>query len=335
VKLGGEEAMRTFWKRHAACTNCPTHCLKLGVLRSGKYAGLVAEGPEYESGGLLGTNLGMTKFDEMIALIEACDAYGLDNISTGGVLGFATEAMEKGALKPTDLDGLKPKWGDGDTYMEMIHKIAYKDGKAGKLMAQGVAKMSKQIGKGSEAYDCTTKGKELAAHDPRGDKARAFSYAMGTCGGDHHEGASPQALAMNVMVDSLVICSFTNYLLFGASSDKVITDMLNPLCGWDWKTEDYWKTAKTIMTAERVFNVREGISSKDDRLPIRMYKDKLPAGPRKDAIFTDADQKDMETKTYAFFGWDEKGIPTEASLKAYGLDYLIPDVNAAKKKYNF
>jgi aldehyde:ferredoxin oxidoreductase len=117
--------------------------------------------------------------------------------------------------------------------------------------------------------------------------------------------------------------------------DKVITDMLNPLCGWNWKTEDYWKAAKTIMTAERVFNVREGISSKDDRLPIRMYKEKLPAGPRKDAIFTDADQKDMEAKTYGFFGWDEKGIPTEASLKAYGLDYLIADVNAAKKKYNF
>ena len=96
VKLGGEEAMRTFWKRHASCTNCPTHCLKLGVLRSGKYAGLVAEGPEYESGGLLGTNLGMTDFGQMIVLIEACDAYGLDNISTGGVLGFATEAMEKG-----------------------------------------------------------------------------------------------------------------------------------------------------------------------------------------------------------------------------------------------
>jgi aldehyde:ferredoxin oxidoreductase len=334
VKIGGEEAARTFWKRHASCTNCPTHCLKLGVLRSGKYAGLVAEGPEYESGGLLGTNLGMTKFDEMIALIEACDAYGLDNISTGGVLGFTTEAVEKGALKPADLDGLKPTWGDGETYMALIKKIAYKEGKAGKLMSQGVAKMSKQIGKGTDAYACTTKGKELAAHDPRGDKIRAYSYAMGTNGGDHHEGQGPQALASTVMADSLCMCTFTSLLILGATMDKVITDMLNPLCGWNMKTEDYWTTAKRIMTAERVFNVREGISSKDDRLPKRMYAEKLPAGPRKDAIFTDADQKDMETKTYAFFGWDEKGIPTEAALKAYGMDYLIADVNAAKKKYN-
>ena len=335
VKLGGEEAMRTFWKRHASCTNCPTHCLKLGVLRSGKYAGLVAEGPEYESGGLLGTNLGMTNFDQMIALIEACDAYGLDNISTGGVLGFATEAMEKGALKPADLDGLKPKWGDGDTYMEMIRKIAYQEGKAGKLMAKGVAKMSKEIGKGSEAYANTVKGKELAAHDPRGDKIRAYSYTMGTNGGDHHEGQGPQALAMTTMADSLCICSFTNFLVYGAGTDKVITDMLNPLCGWNWKTEDYWTTAKTDHDGSSASSTSARASApRTTGCRTACSKEKLPAGPKKDAIFTDADQKDMETKTYGFFGWDAKGIPTEASLKAYGLDYLIADVNAAKKKYN-
>ncbi len=334
VKIGGEEAMRTFWKRHAACTNCPTHCLKLGVIRQGKYAGLVAEGPEYESGGLLGSNLGMTKFDEMIALIEACDAYGLDNISTGGVLGFCTEAMEKGALKPADLDGLKPKWGDGDTYMEMIRKIAYKEGKAGKLMAQGVAKMSKQIGKGSEAYANTVKGRELAAHDPRGDKARAYSYCMGTNGADHHEGASAKNLGDIVMADSLCMCTFTSVLVWGANMDKISTGLLNPLCGWSMTPDDFWTTAKRIITAERVFNVREGISSKQDDLPPRLRKEKLPAGPRKDAVFTDEDLKKMHEATYSFYGWDAKGIPTEASLKAYGLEFLVPELNAAKKKYN-
>jgi aldehyde:ferredoxin oxidoreductase len=334
IKIGAEEAERTFWKRHAACTHCPTHCMKLGVLRNGKYKGLVGEGPEYESGGLLGSNLGMTDFGQMMALIEACDAYGLDNISTGGTLGFATEAFEKGALKSSDLDGLKPKWGDGDTYMEMIHRLVYKKGKAGKLLSQGVARMSKQIGKGTEAYACTTKGRELAAHDPRGDKSRAYSYCMGTNGGDHHEGANPQALATTLMADSLCICTFTSLYNWGAGSDKILTDMINPLCGWTWTTEDYWTTAKRIMTAERIFNVREGISSKDDRLPKRMYAEKLPEGPKKNAIFTDADQKDVETKTYGFFGWDAKGIPTEATLKAYGLDYLVADVNAARKKYN-
>jgi aldehyde:ferredoxin oxidoreductase len=157
---------------------------------------------------------------------------------------------------------------------------------------------------------------------------------MGQNGGDHHEGQGSKALAMTAMADSLCVCSFANFLVFGAKTDQAVIDLINPLCGWNWKTEDYWTAAKRILTVERVYNVREGISSKDDRLPIRMYKDKLPAGPRKDAIFTDEDQKKMEADYYGFVGWDAKGIPTEASLKAYGLEFLIPDLNAAKKKYN-
>jgi aldehyde:ferredoxin oxidoreductase len=334
VKLGAEEAERTFWKRHVSCTNCQTHCLKLGVLREGKYKGLVAEAPEYESGGLLGSNLGMKKFDQMAALIEACDAYGLDYISTGGVLGFTTEAVEKGALKPSDLDGLKPTWGDGDTYMKLIDKIAYKEGKAGKLLSLGVARMSKQIGKGTDAYANVVKGRELAAHDPRGDKSRFYTYCIGTNGGDHAEGASSSDLCRVAMNDSLCLCTFCSSGVWGASTDKIVTDMLNPLCGWNWKTDDYWLAAKRIVTAERVFNVREGISSKDDRLPKRMYAEKLPAGPKKGVVFTEEDHKKSSTDAYKFLGWDEKGIPTEASLKAYGLDFLIDDLNAARKKYN-
>ena len=92
--------------------------------------------------------------------------------------------------------------------------------------------------------------------------------------------------------------------------------------------------AKRILTAERVFNVREGISAKDDRLPKRMYAEKLPAGPKKGVVFTGKTIRKSSTDAYKFLGWDEKGIPTEASLKAYGLDYLIDDLNAAKKKYN-
>jgi aldehyde:ferredoxin oxidoreductase len=218
--------------------------------------------------------------------------------------------------------------------MEMIRKIAYKDGKAGKFMAQGVAKMSKQIGKGTDAYANVVKGRELAAHDPRGDKPRFYSYCIGTNGADHAEGASSIDLCRVAMNDSLCLCTFTSSGVWGNDTDKIVTNMLNPLCGWNWKTDDYWLAAKRILTAERVFNVREGISSKDDRLPKRMYAEKLPEGPKKGVVFTEEDQKKFETDAYKFLGWDEKGIPTEASLKAYGLEFLIPDVNEARKKYN-
>jgi aldehyde:ferredoxin oxidoreductase len=334
VKIGAEEANRKFWKRHVACNHCPIHCLKLGVIRDGKYKGMIAEGPEYESGGLLGSNLGMTDFNSMIVLIEACDAYGIDNISTGGVLGFTTELVERGILKPADLDGLKPKWGDGDTYLELIRKITYKEGKAGRLLSKGVKKMAAEIGKGSEAYAMHVKGKELAAHDPRGDKARAYSYTLGSCGGDHHEGASTRALVIFAMINSLCTCSFASGLIWGGENAKITVGMLNPLCGWNMTEDDYWTTGKRILTMERVFNVREGISRKDDILPVRMRTEKLPAGPKKGAVFTEEDTKKMQDEFYSFIGWDAKGIPTEATLKAYGLEYAIDDIAQARKEYN-
>ena len=136
------------------------------------------------------------------------------------------------------------------------------------------------------------------------------------------------------MNDSLCLCTFTSSGVWGASTDKIVVDMLNPLCGWNWKTDEYWMAAKRIITAERVFNVREGISAKDDRLPKRMYAEKLPAGPKKGVVFTARTTRKHQTDAYKFFGWDEKGIPTEATLKVGGLEFLIDDLNAARKKFN-
>ena len=157
---------------------------------------------------------------------------------------------------------------------------------------------------------------------------------MGTNGADHHEGASAKTLADIVMADSLCVCTFTSALVLGASTDKVVTDMLNPLCGWNRKPEDFWTAAKRIMTAERVFNVREGISSKDDGLPPRMRTGEASRRAQEGRSIHRRGSEENADSTYGFFGWDAKGIPTDASLKAYGLDYLIADVNAARKKFN-
>jgi aldehyde:ferredoxin oxidoreductase len=329
--IGGEQAARTFWKRHVACNNCPVHCLKLGVIREGKFKGLIAEGPEYETGGLLGSNLMMKDFAGMMAMIELCDALGLDAISTGGVLAFTTECVDKGVLTAADLDGIKVKWGSADAYTALIRKIAYKEGKAGKLLSKGVKKMSQEIGKGSEAWAIQVRGKEIAAHDPRGDKNRAYSYAMGQCGGDHHEGDSPEIQARWAMVNSLCMCSFVGGYPWAKETPPVFVNMLNPLCGWNMTSEEYWATARRIITMERSFNVREGISRKDDRLHKRFMTEPLPEGPKKGTLFTAEDEKKMQEAYYKYFGWDDKGIPTEATLKSLDLEYLIEDVQKAMK----
>ncbi|MBW2598731.1 MAG: aldehyde ferredoxin oxidoreductase family protein [Deltaproteobacteria bacterium] len=325
--IGAEEASRRFWKRNVACTNCPVHCQKLGVIRGGKYSGLIGEGPEYETGGLLGSNVGVSEFDGMMAAIELCDALGLDAISTGGSIGFAMECVQRGVLSKADLDGIDLEWGNADAVVEMVQKIAYKNGKAGKLLSKGVAAMAKEIGHGSEKWASHTKGKEMAAHDPRGDKPRGVSYAMGQCGGDHHEANSPAGQAKRCLHNSLVTCSFVG----GYWSLGMFTDMLNPLCGWRITGDDLMKTGQRIRTLERCFDVREGISRKDDVLPYRMMNEHLPEGPKKGAIFSQAEMKKVQDDYYAYFGWDNNGIPTEKTLKNLGLEFAIDDVREAKK----
>ncbi len=326
--IGGEEASRTFWKRHVACPNCPVHCMKLGVIRTGgNYDGLIAEGPEYETGVLLGSNLGITEFDGYMKGIENCDALGLDAISCGNTIGFTMELMERGILTPADLDGMKLEWGDTDAVIALQEKIAFKKGKAGELLSLGVKRMSEKIGKDSAKYAIHVKGQELAAHDPRGFKPRGVSYAMGQLGGCHHEGNTPEQQAVWAYLSSMVMCSFIAGVPFAKRNPGIVCDMLNPLTGWNTTPEEYWATAKRMITAMRAFNIREaGISRKDDILPVRLRTETLPEGPKKGSVFTDEDTKKMQDEYYAYYGWDENGIPTEETLKKLKLDFTIADV---------
>jgi aldehyde:ferredoxin oxidoreductase len=326
--IGAEEASRTFWKRHVSCPNCPIHCMKLGVVRTGgKHDGLIAEGPDYETGVLMGSNLGVTEFDGYMKGIETCDALGLDTISTGNVIGFTMELVERGLLTPADLDGTKLTWGDTDAIIATVRKIAFKEGKTGELLGLGVKRMADKIGKDAHKYAIHVKGQELAAHDPRGFKPRGYSYAMGQLGGCHHEGNTPEQQAVWGYLSSMVMCSFVAGVPWSKRNPGIVCDMLNPLCGWNTTPEEYWTTAKRIITTMRAFNIREGgVSRKDDILPVRLRTEPLPEGPKKGEMFTDEDTKKMQDSYYAYYGWDDNGIPTEATLKALKLDYAMADV---------
>ena len=328
-RIGAEEAQRTFWKRHVSCPNCPVHCMKLGVLRNTAFDGLIAEGPEYETGGLIGPNLGLGDFDYMMKGIEYCDAMGMDTISTGGVIAFAMELVQRGILDPKkDLDGLDLKWGNGPVILQVLEMIAYRKGKVGQLLSMGVKRMADKIGGDAPKYAMHVKGQEMAAHDPRGFKGRGVSYALGQRGGCHHEGNDPQGQALWAMIGSMVMCTFIGGvpMLRSGKNPQIICDMLNAGAGWNWTPDTYWATAKRIITIQRAFNIREnGVSRKDDRLPDR-FKDPLPEGPKKGEVFTEEDTKKMQDAYYAYYGWDDNGIPTEACLKACGLEFTIKDV---------
>jgi len=323
-RIGGAAAARTFWQRHVACTGCPIHCMKLGVIRNSlKFTGLIAEGPEYESGVMQGSNLGVKDFDGMMHLIEKCDALGLDNIGAGNVIGFAAELLQRGLLKPVDLDGVNPQWGNYEAFSKLLDAIAHKKGKAGALLSRGVYEAAKHVGKGAEKYAVMTKKQGYAAHDPRGNNGMIYAYALGPRGGAHTDGGSVEDLLDRTLISNTCLCFFVPYT-WGERVVSLLPEMLNPLCGWNLTLDEAMTVAKRTQTLQRAYSRREGgISRKDDILAERMMTEALPEGPKKGAAITQEMLKKIQDEYYAHMGWDADGVPTPDTLKKYGLDFAL------------
>ncbi|BDU71679.1 aldehyde ferredoxin oxidoreductase family protein [Mesoterricola silvestris] len=205
----------------SSCLHCPVACgREVEVPGAGR-----VKGPEYETVGMMGTNLGVTDLEKVSHWNWMADELGLDTISLGVTLGFAMELQERGMLET----GLR--FGRAEGVAEMIEAIAHRRG-LGDDLAQGTRRMSEKYG--GKAFAMHVKGLELSAYDPRGSYAQGVEYATTNRGGCHVQGASmyfestgpltinPQNLKLKAelpvvqqnlacAVNSMVLCIFTTY----------------------------------------------------------------------------------------------------------------------------
>ena len=315
--LSAETALRSLWVGEDACYMCPLACLHRGMIRTGRFAGMTHDGPEYE-GVMMGANIGVRNLDEHMAAIGAADDYGLCYISMGNVIGFCMEAYEKGVITAADLDGIEPKWGDVDAILEIQKKVAKGEG-CGKLLGQNLRALVNAWGKGSGDYAIETKGQGWAAWNTRALAGFEITYLTANRGGDHLTGADIPTQNTRLMNDSLGVCLFPQLAGFKPESMK---GLLNAATGYRLNMSDYWKAAERIYTLERSFNVREGFSRADDTVPPRMYKEALSVGAAKGKILKLDEIEKLLDKYYADRGWDKNGIPTKARLRKLGLDFV-------------
>jgi aldehyde:ferredoxin oxidoreductase len=145
-------------------------------------------GPEYETIGLLGSNLGVDNIAAVGQANEVCNALGLDTISAGVTLSWAVESFERGLLTEADTGGIALDWNQPELYLELLEKIARRDG-VGDLLAEGSRIAAQRVGGGSERYAIQVKGQELANHEPRGKWGVALGYAVSPTGADHLQAA--------------------------------------------------------------------------------------------------------------------------------------------------
>ncbi|MHB1043210.1 MAG: aldehyde ferredoxin oxidoreductase family protein [Eubacteriales bacterium] len=313
-------AVAEYTVKSRACYGCPMACAKITSVSTGPYEGTVVEGPEYETVGLFGSNLGVDYLPAIIKANLLCDKLGLDTISTGNVIGFIMECSEKG-IWPDPLI-----FGDYEKALELIGKIAYRED-SGNMLAEGVRALSLRLGEESTTFAMQVKGLEMPAYDPRVGYGTALSYALSPRGACHRRAWPPavevlgsekpyvtegKATTIKHLVDensilhSLLVCDFPAKWIPLTLADYAAYMTL--ATGETWKEDELLLVSERIETQIRLFNNREGLTRQDDWLPKRVLSGERTIPPQH--------LKQMINEYYELRGWDESGEPKASTRQA-------------------
>ncbi|MFO7829290.1 MAG: aldehyde ferredoxin oxidoreductase family protein [Bacteroidales bacterium] len=319
-KIGTEANREKVWKRDFACFSCHLACKKSGIAK-GAYGVMVHDGPEYETGTMMGANLLISDLSGLHKLIVVGDDYGIDIISAGNAIGFLMEAYDKKIIDSAFLDGIDLTWGNVDAALEMLDKMCKREG-IGDLACRGVKYLAQEIGKDTDKFAVHVKGHELAAWNvPVNSDYWSITYATSNRGACHMNGGSPDRQDQAALRDSIAACSFASSWY---SDDVNYAKFLSAITGLNWSDEDFAKAGTRIFNLEKMFNYREGFTRNDDQLPAKFFENKFTYGEHKGAIVDkNTFEKDL-TNYYAERGWDVKtSKPTNETLKGLNLDFTI------------
>jgi len=329
------------------CFACPIRCKKTAKFDKPYSVDPAYGGPEYETLAALGSDCGIDNLKAIVKGGELCNAYSLDTISTGGVIAFAMECFERGLLSLKDTGGIELRFGNDEAMLKSIELIARRKG-FGKLMAEGSARMARRIGNHAEDFAMQVKGVEAGQHEPRLMQPLGLSYMINPIGADHvlnmfarydtdesmgpvrplgmfesipADDMGPRKIALYklehlkaMVTDCLVTCCFIPW------DYKKLADITGAITGWDTGVMEQQRVAERVMTMARLFNIREGFTAADDKLPKRYFQ------PKTNGALSDKglDLEKMEKAKryyYTLMGWDADGIPLPEKVEELGITY--------------
>lgn len=323
-EVSGEAIREKIFVKKAGCYGCWIQCGRHSRTRYRE-----GEGPEYETNWALGANCGIGDIDIITEAHFLCNDFGLDGISTGTTIACAMELTEKG-IKDAGI-----RFGEKEKLLDYIRKIAYKDG-VGAELAEGSLRFARRYK--AEKYAMQVKGLEIPGYDPRGSKGMGLCFATSPRGGCHlvggyifgaeilgvpkminrfttygKAGLLAQLQNLGAVLDSVVACRFASFAL----NEHFWARLLTAVTGIDFSPDAIMKIGERIINLERLFNLREGFTSRDDRLPERLTEEALKEGPTKGQV---VNISEMVSEYYQFRNWDKDGIPKKEKLKELGLD---------------
>ncbi len=360
--LSGERNYAMFLKGRDTCQSCPINCKQVFEHESeNPYQKLDPEygGPEYESMAAFGSNCGVEDNLAVCKANELANAYGMDVISAGASIAFVMECFANNILTEQDTGGLDFQWGNADLLVRAVEMIGKREG-FGNVLAEGVARMSQRFGPETEPFNLTVKGQELPMHEPRLKHALGIGYAVAPVGADHmmnmhdtefvRDGAAikrinsalpadnPVHPMSNTEIDENKMRIFFNHVNWMHFQDCAINchfypydfthlaEVLSGVTGVSYTIQDILAVGARAQTLSRLFNLREGLTADDDKLPKRVRK-AFAEGPIADKAITDETFAWAKRRYYEMMGWDgETAVPTQTCLQDLQLDTLLKEV---------
>jgi len=370
--VSGETLAETLLIKNSGCVTCPIRCERR-VMREN----IEIKGPEYETIGFFGPNIGVNDLNVIVELNYICDILGMDTISAASTIAFAMELKEK---RMADFD---VEFGRTDNLKEVLQKISRREGIYSDL-ADGSRRMSEKYG--GKEFAMHSKGLEMPSYEPRRSVGMGLGYATSNRGGCHLGGGyvallesagvlsigaqNPGKAELTVfMQDALDAVSASGFCLFTAQTfipavfyklgaNHFITRLAGKIAenagvfirlflkfktllrfntffllphaeavrlatGFPMYTGSFLKLGERSFNLERLFNLREGLTAKDDSLPERLTKTPQPSMEKdgKENPKYVVPLEKMLKKYYKVRGWDKNGVPKKRTLKRLKLEH--------------
>lgn len=350
--ITGEKMRDTIQVNRDTCFACIVQCKRVVEVTDPQWpVNRTYGGPEYESVGAFGSNCGVADLKAIAKANEICNANGMDAISAGMTISFAMECMEKGLLTTADTDGRALHFGNAQAMLETLQDIVARRG-FGNLLAEGSARAAKSI-PGSADYAIHVKGAELPMHEPRMRFGQGLGFAISPTGPDHmanmydtgytqdgipdleqirtffpdahpiplndlsHDKVRLLFLRSNWQhfLDCALVCHFLPY------DPTQMTKLMNAVTGWDADPAEYLRAGERYITLARLFNLREGLTARDDTLPKRFFQ-AFNSGPLTGKAPSVETFEQARSMYYEFNGWTAtEGVPTLQRLAELGVEW--------------
>ena len=328
-KLAAEQLHELRGVARNSCASCSIGCEHIYSRKGGGRQRM-----EYENVFALGPLCGVSDPDDVFAASARCDELGLDTISAGGTIAWAMECAERGLIDAPWL-----RFGDGRALLRALDEIGAREG-LGALLGEGSRRAAGVVGQGSLDFAPQVKGMEMPGYEPRTLQSMALGLAVNARGADHNRSGAYEAdlsgrldrfsggqahvvAAVDTedraaVMDSMILCKFLRGVF-----DEPFPEwarLLRTVTGWDLDEDELRAIARRIVRAKRAFNLREGATAADDRLPARMLATPLELGSGRTATLTAERLQAMVAGYY-----EARGLTADGSIPAAGRAELLLD----------